>query len=45
MVWAQGQMKWAKVAKTSSIYDVNHKKQAPLNHINFFLIFLNFFLN
>ena len=31
MVWAQGQVKWAKVAKKSSTYDVTHKKTATPN--------------
>jgi len=29
MVWAQGQVKWAKVAYKSSTYDITHKKSAP----------------
>jgi len=29
MVGAQGQAKWAKVAKKYSTYDVTHKKTAP----------------
>jgi len=38
MVCAQGQMKWAKVAKMYSIYDVTHKKPTPPNHKIFFII-------
>ena len=35
MVGAQGQAKWAKVAKKSSTYDVTHKTTAPPSK-NFF---------
>jgi len=31
MAWAQDQVKWAKVAKKSSTYDVTHKKFAAPN--------------
>ena len=37
MVGAQGQAKWAKVAKKSSTYDVTHKKTAPPSK-NFFRV-------
>jgi len=42
-VWAQGQVKWAKLAQTSSTYDVTHKKTAPPNHKNF--LFKKIFFN
>jgi len=35
-VGAQGEAKWAKVAKKSSTYDVTHKKPAPLSKKIFF---------
>jgi len=38
MVGAQGQAKWAKVAKKSSTYDVTHKKTAPPKQKNFFQV-------
>ena len=37
MVGAQGQVKWAKVAKKFSTYDVTHKKSASPNQ-NFFRV-------
>jgi len=36
MVWAQGQVKLAKVAKKSSTYDVTHKKSASPTQKNVF---------
>jgi len=36
MVGAQGQAKWAKVAKKPSTYDVTHKKNAPPKQKIFF---------
>jgi len=36
MVGAQGQAKWAKVAKKSSTYDVTHKKNASPKQKLFF---------
>jgi len=36
MIGAQGQVKFAKVAKKSSFYDVTHKKSATPNQKIFF---------
>jgi len=36
MVGAQGQAKWAKVAKKCSTYDITHKKTAPPKQKIFF---------
>jgi len=35
---AQGQAKWAKVAKKSSTYDITHKKTAPPKQRNYFWV-------
>jgi len=38
MVGAQGQAKWAKVAKKSSTYDVTHRQPAPPKQKIFFRV-------
>jgi len=43
-LWAQGQMKWAKLAKTSSIYDVTHKNPHPQPQKCFLIFYLFCFL-